>query len=161
MTEEAERFIWMAMPDDPLILLALGKVAVRHAQLERVIRFARRSFTNETAAEALRVTSRWPLSQVCRELRKAAVTATNAKIPSVRLLCWVDAAALASDKRNELFHGVWGQELDADLVLSKRDNPFSPAPTAAMIESLAEELGQLARDIGAEPFAYGNLRPDS
>ena len=143
------------MPDDPLILIAVGKVTIRHGQLELVLRLARRSFTKESVACAKKLTKYWSLRRVRDELLALAAKAEDSRKPSARFVELVIATVAASDRRNQLMHGLWGEELDGDTVFSTRDRPFEAPPTVAAIEQLASELEQLARDITFDRFANG------
>lgn len=151
LTEKIARHVLFNIPTDPSVLIAVGKVAIRHAHLEQVVRLARRSVTNETVEEALQFTNT-SFSDVVKKLRKAAGSAAAEKTPSVRFLALIEAAVAASDERNRLMHGLWGEELDGDFVFSTRGQTFNAPPTAATIETLAVKIEQLVRDIIDERF---------
>ena len=50
--------IYMLMPEDPAVLAAVGKIALRHGQLDHVLRMTIKSLTGVSMNEALDATAR-------------------------------------------------------------------------------------------------------
>ena len=52
-----------------------------------------------------------------------------------------------SKRRNDLLHGLWGQELDGEPVYRAEGESFGPVPAVADLESLADELAALVNEM--------------
>ena len=66
--------IYPGLPDDQQVLAAIGKIALRHGQLDYVLKMAVRSLTGVSIDEALDATER----QLSRELRTGEKTCKKA-----------------------------------------------------------------------------------
>jgi hypothetical protein len=64
--------IHMAIPEDQAILAAVGKIALRHGQLDHVLRMTIKSLTGVSANEAIDATARQGSRKLRERIRKLA-----------------------------------------------------------------------------------------
>jgi hypothetical protein len=106
-----------------------------------------KTLTNTTIPEAIDATER----QSSRDLRERARRLARKRIGEgdalVRLDALLERARRATDRRNELLHGLWAQELDGGSVMRGRGLEFEPIPTVQNLEVVADALAQIAKDL--------------
>ena len=139
--------IYMGLPDDKRILEAIGKIAIRHGQLDYSMKMAVRTLSRVTIDEAIDATER----QSSRELRERVRRLARKRIGDgeafVRLEAILERARRATDRRNELLHGLWAQELDGDPVVRSSGRAFGPIPSAEELETLADTLAEIGKTL--------------
>jgi hypothetical protein len=139
--------IYPGLPDDQQVLAAIGKIALRHGQLDYALKMAVRSLTGVSIDEALDATER----QLSRELRDRVRRLAKKRFCEGDVLVRLDAilnrAQRATQRRNELLHGLWAYELDGGPVMRTRGREFGPIPTVAALEAVADDLAQIAKDL--------------
>src|SRR5580658_7924268 len=97
--------IYPDLPEDQQVLAAIGKIALRHGQLDYALKMALKSLTGVTIRKALDATAR----QSSRELRERVRRLTRKRFGEgdvlVRLDAILERSRQATEKRNELLHG--------------------------------------------------------
>jgi hypothetical protein len=64
--------IYMAIPEDQAVLAAVGKIALRHGQLDHVLRMTIKSLTGVSVNEAIDATARQGSRELRERIRKLA-----------------------------------------------------------------------------------------
>lgn len=135
------------LPDDEGLLAAIGKVAVRHGQLDYMLRMTVKSLANLSIRQALDATER----QGSRELRERIRKLAKQRLGEGQTLVLLDGllarARRASARRNQLLHGLWAAHLDGEAVLRHDDETWHPLPTAAELDAVAVDLHDIATEI--------------
>ena|SRR6516165_1337930 len=139
--------IYMGIPEEKRVLEAIGKIALRHGQLDYSMKMAVRTLSRVTIDEAIDATER----QSSRELRERVRRLARKRIGDgeafVRLEAILERARRATDRRNELLHGLWAQELDGDPVVRSSGRAFGPIPSAEELETLADTLAEIGKTL--------------
>jgi hypothetical protein len=139
--------IYMGLPDDPQVLAAIGRIAIRHGQLYYHLKMTVRSLSGVTIDEAIDATERQGSRELRVRVRKLARKRLGESEALVRLDALLGRAARATERRNKLLHGLWAQELDGDAVLRTEGREFKPIPSVADLNVVADELAQIAKDL--------------
>ena len=134
----------MDIPGDPSLLAALGKVAIRHGQLDYVLRMTVKSIRELPISEALDATARQGSRELRERVRKLAKQKLGEGEPLTRLDALLERSRRATDKRNELLHRLWAHQLDGEPVIRDDDHNWLPIPSVADLEHWADELATLA-----------------
>src|SRR5258708_10131041 len=99
--------IYFKLPDDPALLAAVAKVAIRHGQLDYVLRMRVKSIERLTIRQGLDATERQGSAALRERVRKLA----RKKLGEGRALVLLDAllarSGRATRRRNQLLHGLW------------------------------------------------------
>jgi hypothetical protein len=106
-------FYIFGLPHDPAVLQALGVVAIRQGHLDRMLRMTYKILAELPAGQALDETLRESSSALRKRIHKVATQRLGDGATLVKLQALLDRAKSATDKRNELMHGVCGREVDA------------------------------------------------
>lgn len=133
-------FVHHGLPEDTDVLAALGRIALRHGQLDNQLRMLVGDLTGVSKNEALDATFRDGSGQLRERIRRLAKSRLGDGPAFVRLQSLLVRAGRVTAKRNELVHSVWGTELDGPLVLRGDDNTFRRAPTAAELMDFHEQI---------------------
>jgi hypothetical protein len=135
------------LPDDERLLAAVGKVAVRHGQLDYVLRMTVKSLANLGVREALDATERQGSRELRERIRKLANQRLGEGQPLVLLDGLLARARRASARQNQLLHGVLAAHLDGEAVLRHDDKNWNALPTAAELDAVAVDLNEIATAI--------------
>lgn len=139
--------ILMGLPDDTLVLAAVGKIALRHGQLDYSLKMAVKTLADVTIAQALNATERQSSKELRERVRRLARKRIGEGGALVKLDDILERARKATDKRNALLHQLWAHELDGGPVVKTGAGEFVPIPTTQELEAVADELVQVARDL--------------
>jgi hypothetical protein len=139
--------IYPGLPNDQQVLAAIGKIALRHGQLDYALKMAVRSLAGISIDEALDATER----QLSRELRDRMRRLARKRFGEGDVLVRLDAilnrSRRATERCNELLHGLWAYELDGGPVTRTHGREFQPIPTVEALEAVADDLAQIAKDL--------------
>ncbi|MDE1904181.1 MAG: hypothetical protein KGI46_10020 [Alphaproteobacteria bacterium] len=146
--KKVEGHITHRLPDDQRVLAAVGEIALRHGQLDNQLRMLVKDLTDVTKEEALDATAREGSRELRDRINKLAKRRLGEGAPLVRLQALLARAARATAKRNELLHGVWGMDLDRDvLMIRDESHAFKRAPSAPQLERLSETITDVLADM--------------
>ena len=140
--------ILLGLPKDHELLALIGTVAIRHGQLDYVLRMTVKSIAGLSIAEAVDATER----QGSRDLRERIRKLAKQKLGEGQALCRLDAgfftrARRATDTRNTLLHGLWASELDGRDVVRHDSKEWGDIPSIADLQKLADELVKIAEEL--------------
>lgn len=135
-----------AFPDDDH-LLAIGKIAVRHGQLDNALRMIVGQLAGVSKEQALDATARQGSRDLRERIRKLAKKRLGEGPALVCLDALIERASRMSDKRNELLHSVWGRDFEGQDYVRGGDHAFRPAPPLAELADFLEQLTKLLTEV--------------
>ena len=142
--------ITMDIPDDNSVLVAVGTIALRHSQLDYILRMTVKSILRISVREARNATAR----QGSRELRNRVRILAKQKFGEGETLVKLDAllnrARRATENRNDVLHSLWAQDRDGNAVIRDDDSDtFQPGPNKDDLETLANDLAIIASELNS------------
>jgi hypothetical protein len=141
------RMIYMAMPEDSELQAAIGRVAVRHGQMDHILRMTIKSICEVTPQEALLATNGSMSGQLRQRIEKLARKRFGDGPALVKLQAILRRCQKLSGQRNKLLHGVFARELDGpDLFLEDGYDP-GPPPTVPELDALCSELDVVINEL--------------
>jgi len=144
------KMITFHVPDDKELLAAFGEIALRHEQLNHILRMTIKSLSDITPAEALAATKYEGSRQLRDRIRKIARRRLGEGAPLLKLQAILTNCEKLTNKRNELVHGLWAQELDGEAQVRDAYGDSRPLPTSQELRELAKEIEQLAGHLNFE-----------
>ena len=150
----AVSMVYMAMPRNSKLQAAIGRVAVRHGQLDFILRMTIKSIREISPKEARKETAR-VMSGKLRERVENLARKRFGDGPALRRLQeLLERCRRTSDERNMLLHGVFARELDGpDLFMG--DGDPGPLPKVRELNALAKELDDLTNELNHARFEGG------
>ncbi len=139
--------ITLEIPTDPALLAAVGKIALRHGQLDYVLRMTVKSIQSLSIREALDATERQGSHDLRKRVRKLAKQKFGESETLVRLDALINKSRRATDRRNELLHNLWSYDMDRNPVIRDDDHTFRPAPNIAELNTVADEFAAVALEL--------------
>ena len=141
--------IKLDIPEDLMLQAAVGRVAIRHGQLDHVLRMMVKTFRGITIMVAMKETKRWGslrLRELIEELaaEKLGKTEAAALKELKRLL---KKAEDLTEKRNRIIHDVWARTKGGIPVIRDDNSEIRIQPTAAVLDRLANEIAEVAYDL--------------
>jgi hypothetical protein len=138
-----EKKITLALPTDEKILVAVGKIALRHGQLDNALRMTIKDLTGVDKTEALDATARVGSRELRERIRKLARQRLGEGAALVRLQALLQRAERASKQRNEWMHAVWGTEVDGGPMIRGDDHEFQAIPNVEQLNELHDAIGEI------------------
>ncbi len=135
------------LPEDQELLAAIGKVALRHEQLNHVLKMTIRSFAEITPQEVLDATQYEGTRSLRERIKKLAKKRLGEGEALLKLQALLVRAGRLTDKRNELTHSVWSQELDGEASIQITPGKLHPIPTVEELEQLAEDIKSITDEL--------------
>jgi hypothetical protein len=139
--------ITMGLPQDPQVLAAIGKIALRHGQLDYSMKMTIKTLADLPIAEAIDGTQKQGSRTLRERVRHLARKRIGESAAMVRLDAILERARRATERRNTLLHGLWAHELDGVPVIRDSGIEFGPIPTVSELEAVADELATIAKDL--------------
>lgn len=150
--------IVFALPNDPTLLTTVGKVAIRHGQLDYCLRMTIKSIERLSVAETLDAAERHGSRELRLRVRKLAKQKLGDGPALIRLDALLTRCRRATERRNQLLHGLWAVNLeDGREVFRHEGHTLLDVPQAAELEALADEFAMVASDLN-EARLNGFLR---
>jgi hypothetical protein len=143
------KMVVFEIPKDQGLLAAIGTVTLRHSQMDHVLRMTIKTLSGVSIPDAMNAT-RFEGSRILRErIRKLAKPKLGEGAALIQLQALLERCSRATEKRNELVHGVWYRNLDSETLMRTDGHEAKEIPTVATLESLAVKLLQLAGELNA------------
>lgn len=146
----ATKMVRFHVPDDQELLAAFGEVALRHEHMNHILKMTIKSLAGLTPAEALAATKYEGSGQLRERIRKIARKRLGEGTPLLKLQAILTNCEKLTEKRNELVHGLWAQEIDGDAHVRDAHGNTRPLPTAQELRELAKEIEQLTNHLNYE-----------
>jgi hypothetical protein len=139
--------VMFQIPEDQELLSAFGKVALRHEQLNHILRMTIKTLAQLTHHEALDATNKDGSRKLRDRICKLARQRLGEGQSLLKLLALMERCKRATEKRNEYVHRVWAKELDGDFKMQGSDHEWKPIPTRQELIKLSEEILELVKDL--------------
>ena len=138
----------MNIPGDEAVLAAVGKIALRHGQLDYILRMTVKTVAGLSLKDGIDATARLGSRERRERIRKRARQRLGEGQPLLMLEAILQRAAKATEKRNRLLHSLWAHELDGEPVIrDEDDHTFRGIPTAAELEAVAASLEAITSEL--------------
>ncbi|MGH7485498.1 MAG: hypothetical protein ACREMY_07825 [bacterium] len=155
---------WMMrhdVPDDPTLLAAPGRVALRHAHLDHILRMTIKTLGNVSVQEALDATA-FEGSRTLRDrVRRLARRRLGEGTALIKLQAVLERARRATEERNDLLHSPWGQVVDGEMQIRTVDHQWKDLPTASDLSALGVEIASITdelNDARLEGYIFEGLK---
>jgi hypothetical protein len=136
------------IPGDAALLAEIGKVAIRHGQLDYVLRMTIKTLAGLALRDAIDATDGILSSELRRHVRKLARERFGeVSTTYYRLDALLNRAHRATKRRNELLHGLWAADMEGRELFRHEGHQFIDTPTVPELATLAEELATIAYDL--------------
>ncbi len=132
--------IMFGLPEDQAVLASIGKVAIRHGQLDYVLRMTVKSIAGVTIAEALDATGGMTSGRLREQVLALARRRLRESPALLQLRALLTRSKRATARRNALLHGLWARELEGNDVYRSDGQSFGPIPPVSELDALADEL---------------------
>jgi hypothetical protein len=139
--------IYPALPEDQRVLAAIGKIALRHGQLDYALKMTVKSLVGISVRDAIDATARQSSYELRDRVRRIARKRFGEGDVMVRLDAILERARRATEARNRLLHGLWAHELDGGPVMRSDGYEFGPIPTVDQLEDVADELALIEANL--------------
>jgi hypothetical protein len=150
MEDERAKMISFHVPEDQKVLAAFGVVALRHEHMNYILKMTIKSLADLTPAEAVAATVYESSGQLRERVRKLARKRLGEGKPLLKLQALLTSCKRLTDKRNELVHGLWAQELDGNAQVRNIYGSARPLPTVQELKELAKEIEELTNRLNFE-----------
>jgi len=138
------------VPEDQQLLAVLGEISLRHEHLNHVLKMTIKTIVGLTPEQAIDAT-KYDGSRTLRDrIRKLARKKLGEGEALLKLQALLTRANRLTDKRNELTHGLWAEELDGDPGVIGAPGELLPIPSYEVLLNLANELKILTEEINGE-----------
>ena len=161
LTQDTQAVI-LALPGDKELLAALGKMSIRHSQLDYILRMTISSVAGLSKEKVLEATRLETSGALRKRLRKLAKRRFGEVAILLQLEALLERAKVTSNKRNDLIHSVWAHQLDGDPVKLDHANQFQAPPSKEKFEEISEEIHDVTfAFIEARQFGFLRARDSS
>src|SRR5688572_18615969 len=120
--------ITLQIPKDPEVQAAIGRVALYHGQLDRVLRMTVKSILKLEVREALDATDRQGSRELLKRVRKLAKQKTGEGEVLCRLDALLNRARRLTYRRNTYVHNLWAYDAEGNPVISDDEHAMGPIP---------------------------------
>jgi hypothetical protein len=131
------------VPQDQELLAAFGEVALRHEHMNHILKMTIKSLAGLTPAEAVAATVYDSSGHLRDRVRKLARKTLGEGKPLLKLQALLTTCKRLTDKRNELVHGLWAQELDGNAHVRDAYGSARPLPTVQELRELAKKIEEV------------------
>lgn len=142
--------ITLSLPTDQALLAAIGKVAVRHGQLDYGLKLTIKSILGISIPEALAATDRKPSARLRELIVKEARRRFGDGPVLASLKAILQRSREATDRRNSLLHGLWATELNGRQVHRANGHTLGPIPPISDLDALADDLYSVGKELNEE-----------
>lgn len=146
----ASKMVMSYVPEDQELLAAFGEVALRHEHMNHILKMTIKSLAGLTPAEALAATEYEGSSQLRERIKKIARKRLGEGTPLLKLQAILANCKKLTEKRNDLVHGLWAQELDGEAHVRGAFGNTRPLPTAQELRALGKEIERLTNHLNKE-----------
>ena len=170
MSSKGTMLLKFHLPKDPKVLQLLGAVALRHTHLDYLLRMTIKTLLTDeaTIAEVLDATATDGSAELRERVKKLAKQKLGEGVVLLRLQALLTRCKRATEKRNDLMHGIWAGESEGETMVQTKDQSWKSPPTIQELEAILEELALLARQINharlhgslAEALAEKKKKPE-
>jgi len=140
----------LTIPDDAGVLAAVGKIALRHGQLDYILRMTIKTISGVGFRPALDATRRNGSRELRERIRKLARKRIGEGASLLRLEAFLERASQVTERRNELLHSLWAYDMDRNPVIRDDAHRIQAIPAIAELEALAEAIRAVTAELNYE-----------
>ena len=137
----------LTVPNRPQLLEALGRLAMAHTHLERILRYTVKTVSGLSGPKSLDPTKRKPISDLRKRIKKRFKKLHPTAAETYHLDELLEKTKLLSGKRNSYMHRAWSETEAGQVILHEEDLRLGAAPPEAAIERVASEILALGKQI--------------
>jgi hypothetical protein len=141
--------ISLGLPKDPAVLVAIGRVAIRHGQLNHGLKLTIRSIRGISVEQALAETKRKSPHQLRALIEEHARDRFGEAPTLVRIRELLHRSRKATDHRNSVLDDLWATESDGAPIQAPERRPRA-LPRVAELEAVADNLFSVVRELDHE-----------
>jgi hypothetical protein len=141
------RMIGFYIPDDPLLLAAVGTVSICHGHLDHSLKMMIKTFADVSVQETLDALAFESSSNLRDRIRKLARQRLGEGQALVKVQAFMGRCKRVTDKRNELIHSLYAHEDDVGPMVGAHDGTWGDLPKVKDVDLLALEITSLAREL--------------
>jgi hypothetical protein len=141
--------ISLGLPNDPSEVAAIGKVAIRHGQLDHGLKLTIRSIRGLSVEQALAETKRKSVHQLQALVEEHARDRFGEAPMLVRIRELLHLSRRAADYRNSVLNDFWAAESDAAPIHAPEGRPVA-LPRVAELEAVADNLFSVVKELDHE-----------
>ena len=135
------------VPNRPKLLEALGRLAIAHTHLERILRYTVKSLSGLSGTKSLDPTRRKPISDLRKRIKKRFKKHKPSAAETYRLDELLEKAKILSGRRNSYMYRAWSETEAGQTILHGEDLQLGAVPSEAVIERVASEILALGKKI--------------
>ena len=139
----ASGFVTLELPKDHELLIAAGRVALRHGQLEYMLRLVVKTLAGLTINEAMDATREHKNWEVRDEIKKLISQKTKDRSLILKARALLGESGRLSDRRNELLHKPWAIGEDGTVVVKSADHAWVHGTSTKDLNGLADQILEL------------------
>jgi hypothetical protein len=142
------RSIALQIPEDPLLLQAIGRISILYTQLDFVLRMTMQTLAGSKPTSTRKRRERERARGLRKRIRELASKRLGRRDAYRRLDTLLDQCRTASKKRDRYVHALFVGNFDRDeyAMESQRDD-WAPSPSLAELTLFAAELFSLAEEL--------------
>jgi len=145
------------MPEDALLRAAIGAVAIRHGQLDYVLRMTVKSLAELSVRDAIDATERDGSAKLREQIAKLARRRFGEGQVLLRLKAILTRCRRAAERRNELLHGLFARDLEGAELWRHEGHAWRALPNVTELEALVDEINDIAAELNSARLD-GSLR---
>jgi hypothetical protein len=143
MTTEPAMMITFGVPDDERVLAAVGRVAIRHGQMDYALRMVVKTLTGVPVEIALAATEKVTSGPLRDRIEKLAKRRLGDGPAFVKLQALLADSRRLTDRRNELLHGLWAVNEEGEHLIRSDGERWTKIPRPPELEQLADDIFNL------------------
>jgi hypothetical protein len=141
--------ISLGLPKDPAVLVAIGKMAIRHGQMDQGLKLAIRNLRGISIEQTLAETKRKSSHQLRALVEEHAQDRIGEAPILVRIREMLHRSRQATDYRNSVLHDLWATESHGRPHHSPDVFP-EEIPRVAELEAVADNLFSVVKELDHE-----------
>ncbi|MCI0740820.1 MAG: hypothetical protein L0Y72_17355 [Gemmataceae bacterium] len=151
--------IVLGIPDEDKLLIAMGRLAVAHGNLEMVQIMCLKTLKKMRPHEALEEYRRIGASRVRQKIENTirARALPNEDVQLRHVIELLLDARCHSKRRNELIHRFWGERDNGKWVTSGDESNWEGLPAVDVIEDLIKGIIRTTAELNAQRFDKGYI----
>jgi hypothetical protein len=137
----------LTVPNRPQLLEALGRLAIAHTHLERILRYTVKTLSGLSGPNSLDPTRRKSIAELRKKIKKRFKKHHPSPAETYRLDELLEKARLLSEKRNSYLHRAWSETQAGQALLYGEGLQLEAAPSEAAVERVVSEILALGKKI--------------
>jgi hypothetical protein len=137
----------LTVPNRPQLLEALGRLAIAHTHLERILRYTVKTLSGLSGPNSLDPTRRKSIAELRKKIKKRFKKHHSSPEETYRLDELLEKARLLSEKRNSYLHRAWSETQAGQALLYGEGLQLEAAPSEAAVERVVSEILALGKKI--------------